>query len=504
MKIKVLDKNFLDKHKDIPEVFDEYTQEYVTLLDENEIPYVYGEYCMDCNTFHAEEDLTYIADKSGYVCEDCLNDSTRYFYCDDCNYWHSTDTRSYTLPNGCTICRDCRYDHYVNCAGCGELIDTNNDTCYYCDECGESYCEDCWNNHYHENDGLYDYHDFDDWQLLKTQEEETPDFYIGHELEIDDGYPVSSAASLVYDSVPCICMHDGSLSDDGIEIISHPLSYNYMLSRENDYRKLFTTLTQDYNYKSHNTDTCGLHFHVTRPDDETIDRIILFMETYKEEIITLSRRASREIANWANFLSDKRTTTNDKELKSLDYIKKYKETSSRYMALNLTNRNTIEYRFFKGTLNYDTFMADFEFVYFLTKLARDHSIPVEELTWEKVVNNGRFLQKYIDEHNLHTTKPIVDYTTEILIEKNRQKEEIKKELYIIYKKVLSNIHEMTKIDNRKKASTMIDINDFNIRVQWLDCIIRDVKNVDRYIDDDMESFIKDIRHRITYIKERMN
>lgn len=456
MKIKILDKDFLTKNNYDSDIV-EYSNELKQNLDFNNISYELGDICHDCNCFYPLDDLYFIENEEYYVCDDCINNG-EYFCCEDCNNWYSTNTNSYETEHNQIICNDCFINHYVECRNCGLAVHENN--YYYCEECDEYYCSDCWADHYHDNnDGLYSYHSFNNWQPHKTEDEPEPPFYIGHELEIDDGNDRREAAELISNKINCICMEDGSLSDYGIEIISHPLSYNYMLSQENKYRDTFNDLATRYDYKSHNTEDCGLHFHITRPDDETIDRIILFMETYKEEIIKLSRRKSNEIDSWCNFLSDKRTSANDKEIKSLDYIKKNKETSSRYMALNLTNTKTIEFRIFKGTLKYETFMADFEFVYFLTLLASDKNIPIEELTWEKVIRNGKYLQYYCDEHDLHTNKPIIDHTQEIIIEINRKKEELQKQVTILSKEVFNRLKpyiRKTQTINYRSLENIVD------------------------------------------------
>lgn len=494
-KIKILNTN---------EIID-YTEEKEHELINGNVNYTILSKCDDCGNYHPEDELTYITDKDYYVCDDCLNSS--YFYCEDCECWYSQDTSSYTTRDGRTICGYCRFDNYTECCNCGEIIPS--DQAYYCDDCDEYFCDDCWDDHSNNehNDGLYDYHAFNDWHPTKLNDEPTPAFYIGHELEIDEGYDRREAIELIRNKINAICMHDGSLDEDsGIEIISHPLSYNYMLSKENEYRQLFTSLTRDFNYRSHETNTCGLHFHVTRPSsEEIIDRILLFMETYKEEIIRLSRRTSDEISSWANFLSDKRTT-DEKTIKSLDYIKKNKETSSRYMALNLTNTRTIEFRIFKGTLKYETFMADFEFVYNLTTLASDLSLPIEELTWEKVVSTGHFLPQYIEEHDLHSDKPIHDYTQEVIVERNKQVDKILANLKANYKKIVKSINEMTNIDFRKQRdlNNALDTTRLVDFVNYLELTRKDwmLLNRDRLECDDCT--INGIEGRANIIKERMN
>lgn len=473
MKIRILDKDFLTKNNYDTDIFDDDYNLIQKLKNEN-IDFEYGEYCNECETFHPQDDLYYIEDKDYYVCDNCICDSSLYFFCQDCDNWYSTDTNSYETEDHRTICDDCYIKHYVECSDCGLAVHENN--YYYCDDCDRYYCERCWDDHYHDdNDGLYSYHSFNNWQPHKTEDEPEPPFYIGHELEIDDGEGRRDAAELISNKINCICMEDGSLSDYGIEIISHPLSYNYMLSQENKYRDTFSELATSYNYKSHNTSDCGLHFHITRPENsDVIDRIILFMETYKEEIIRLSRRNSGEISSWCNFLSDKRTSVNEKELKSLDYIKKNKEISSRYMALNLTNTRTIEFRIFKGTLKYETFMADFEFVYFLTLLASDKNIPTEELTWERVIRNGKYLQYYCDEHDLHTNKPIIDHTQEIIIEINRKKEELQKETTQLIKEVFDRLKPYIRKTQTLNRNTLATIED---KMMYSKTLIKTLKEI---------------------------
>lgn len=430
MKIRILDENFVKNNKLESDIIDDTNSSIITLLDEQAIPYEFGYICDDCGEFHKEEYIFNVNGNGGrtlHICEHCIDDSSSYFYCDDCEEWYTTaDYYYYITEDDRKICQYCR-DNYVECHECGSLVHINNSQ--YCEECDEYFCDNCWDEHYH-SDGLLDYHSFRDWQPHKTEDEPEPDFYIGHELEMDYGSDRREAIQLISNNLNGICMHDGSLSDEkGLEFISHPLSYNYMLSLENDYRNAFRILTQDLNYKSHETDDCGLHFHVTRPGNpDIIDRIILFMETYKDEIIRLSRRTQSEIDSWCKFLSDRLYDVKEKELKSLYFIKKNKETSLRYMALNLTNANTIEFRIFKGTLKYETFMADFEFVYNLMTLCSDIDIPVSEITWERVVSMGKFLPQYANEHNLHTDKIIVDYSQELIIESNRIKDELRTEM----------------------------------------------------------------------------
>lgn len=461
--------------------------------------------CNDCGAWTEDYYLINSVDNNGreitfYVCNDCREN---YFYCSDCGeYYDDGAVETFTTESGEEICQYCRYNDYVECRDCGEII--YGEDSYYCDECDEHFCERCWEEHYHEERLLYDYHEFNDWRLHNLPEEigdNKPEFYIGHELEIDNGNEMRDAVDTI-NNLDGICMHDGSLSSEGIEFISHPLSYKYMLSKEEEYRKAFEHLSS-IGYKSHNTSTCGLHFHVTRPENsKVIDRIILFMETYKEEIIKISRRQNSELNRWSRFLSDKRQGTSEKIIKSLDYIVNNKDISDRYMALNLTNRKTIEFRFFKGTLKYETFMADFEFINNLVHFASDLDLPIEELTWEKVVSVGKFLPQYVDELSLHTDKPIIDYSKEMVVEFNKQKDEVRIRIDNLMNKLLKRISNKARTKNNtseKLRATCRDIStnyDNLLRVQQL---MYDVENIDLFNDYRM-SCLKD---SLKYIEERV-
>lgn len=469
----------------------------VTTLRDNNISIDQAILCPDCNTWTNE--FYTINSKNGnfFVCSDCSSD---YTHCDHCGDYFDDTYNTFDAydryGNEITICEDCRWNNFTECADCGDIYPSDSEYIHYCDDCDDYYCDNCWDDHYHEENLLYDYHSFRDWQPHNLPEEDTPEFYIGHELEIDDGSDMRQAVKDISTLCNGICMHDGSLSDQGIEFISHPLSYKYMLSLEENYRKLFDNLI-NLGYKSHNTDTCGLHFHVTKPENsKIIDRIILFMETYKEEIFTLSRRKTEELNRWARFLSDKRTGTNPKVIKSLDYIVNNKDYSDRYQALNLTNSRTIEFRFFKGTLKYETFMADLEFVNNLVHFASDLTIPVEELTWTKITSVGHYLPQYIEEHNLQSTKPIIDYSKELLVTFNEDKSQLRIEVDNLIAELLKNITNRARTKNntsQKLRATINTIYNWNENLSSLQYELYEIENLSPLNYNGLESIKRDLQ-----------
>lgn len=428
------------------------------MLEVNEEDMIEEENIIHCDCCGREvenkEDLMYIEDTNEYVCESCRNN--HYVECRDCGKIIHRNN-AYRVGDD-YVCESCR-DSYIECYNCGNLVheydvryDEHNDR-YYCDDC----YDDC-----HARGLIYNYHEFNDWKFYKGSEEtdEEVPFYIGHELEVENCDNDYTCQQYLYDNLNVVLAHDGSI-DDGYEIISHPQSYKYIVENKDRYKNALQKLI-DCGYKSHNTNTCGLHFHVSRPyyneirnlkpwaseedaklreellnkSNEIIDRIILVMETYKQELIKFSRRTSGDLSHWAQFLSDYRGKD---KIDSLYYIKKNKTDSTRYMALNLTNNSTIEFRIFKGTLKYETFMASVELVNNIMTLCSDLSIPVEEITWSRLTET-EFASAYCNERDIHTDKVVVDMS----LEEIRKEQERERKLAVLDKKVIELYNEVMK------------------------------------------------------------
>lgn len=133
--------------------------------------------------------------------------------------------------------------------------------------------------------------------------------------------------------------------------------------KEVDYLGLFERAVA-MGYRSHQTETCGLHIHVNRTafgdareeQEEVIARIVFFVEKHWCELVKFSRRKTDNLNRWAaKFASISDTTA--------ETYKKAKERHlGRYVAVNLENYNTVEIRLFRGTLRYQTFVATIQLV----------------------------------------------------------------------------------------------------------------------------------------------
>ena len=440
--------------------------------------------CDDCGEYHHIEYMYYIQDRECIVCESCFNQS--YFRCNDCGGHRGNDQSHSTYDGNRYVCDGCVENYtYVDCC----------DTYICCDDVywdGDyAYCRE----HYYERTSeIYDYHEFNDWTRHYSTDEinncNYPDFCIGFELEVEKfgSTECNDMARAVKEMFPVICSHDGSLSN-GFEIVSHPMSYDYIMENKD---KLINMLEQlkNNNYRSHDTDTCGLHFHVSHPQkEEIIDRIILVMETYKDELIRFSRRTSPQINSWCKFLSDVRDDEPD-TIKSLYYIKNNKEKNTRYMALNLTNYNTIEFRLFRGTLNFDTFLASVELVNNIVTLCSNLNIPVEEITWDRL-NETTYARAYIDLRNIRTTIVPRDNTETQYAKENKLKSDI-------VEKLKGEVFEIIK-NNTFERDILINCRTFGDINYNLSCMQRFVFKISEIIN-----CCEDSEYTITEINEKLN
>ena len=233
--------------------------------------------------------------------------------------------------------------------------------------------------------------------------------YLGVELEVDKGENRNYVSKTLYESFEDIYMkYDGSLSASGFEIVSNPATLDYHMS-ELGWDKIMDICKLN-DYRSHDTSTCGLHVHLSRAflgDDETeqdlniAKLIILFDRWWEKYIIPFSRRDIYSIERWADKPSVDCVNT-DSESQVIDKVKYYK-AGGRYKAINLSNENTIEFRLFRGTLNFNTFIASLQFVVTVTSFAK--SVKLKDIfttSWDDVFSCTEYpqLKEYLKQRNL--------------------------------------------------------------------------------------------------------
>ena len=110
--------------------------------------------------------------------------------------------------------------------------------------------------------------------------------------------------------------------------------------------------------------------------------ILFFIEKHWNELVRFSRRTTGSLNRWAA----KYATISETILET--YQKAKNKDAGRYVALNLTNFQTIEFRLFRGTLRYETFMATLQLVDEICRTAlRLYDRDMENLSWSEFVQN---------------------------------------------------------------------------------------------------------------------
>ena len=456
-------------------------------------------YCPDCEKIFNEEEGYYIEDIDQVVCEDCFYNGN-YFTCEDCGGHYSYNSDNYYISDGCgyTICYHCYCNgDYAYCDSCGDYHRTDNlnyHNDYY-------YCDNCYEDH---SNSLYGYHEFNDWEFFKATNEENPMFYIGPEIEIEPkGYSdVDGVINAIYNNINAVGMEDSSLSSGGVEVVGHPQTYAYYVEHKQDYINFFNEIK---NLEYGNNGGSGLHFHVSKPNENVISRVIILMESFKDEIKKLSRRSDYRLNQWAKFLTDGISEDTEKiKMQSSKYLKDtyLKESHSRYYAINLTNCNTIEFRFFNGVNNFEEFWASLTFINNLMNLALDEDRPIDTINWMELIDGEELVNQAIQYQVLGINKFAKD-TTSILekIEKaeNKAREEVKRTLKNFIRYINRELSEI-KLDSFKtnkieeitlKGNEIVDklTGDF----RYLENIVNMYKYLNNYT-------IQGIKSNFEYIK----
>lgn len=226
---------------------------------------------------------------------------------------------------------------------------------------------------------------------------------------------------------------DGSVRN-GFEIISQPMTFDYIQENKERFKNILDYL-QEKGYSSHDGGNCGLHIHVSRKyfgdteeeQEKTLRKLLLFTETYKDELGRFSRRTS---FNYCQFTSDRYRTEHSsiesRYLKSSKVLKDMNKDCDRYQVINTGNRNTIEIRVFRGTLKYETFMATLEFVNNLITMVKEKE--TRKISFDSVISykETEYLKQYCEDRNIYNSTPMNDLSSAVDKELQTKKEKLNK------------------------------------------------------------------------------
>lgn len=355
--------------------------------------------CSSCGTVLAE--VNFLGDQP--LCDSCYQEQSLFCVC--CGERIHPDQNA--GDDDTPLCRECREQYYVVCENCGRLIEESH---VYYHESDEALCSDCYQKK-QEQSIIHDYY-YKPEPIFYGEDSR----YFGVELEIDEGGESSANAGKIVEIANgtderVYCKHDGSLND-GFEIVTHPMTLSYHMEVMPWKGMLSKAVQMDY--LSHQSGTCGLHIHVNRTalgnsestQEEVIARLLYFFEKNWEELLKFSRRTQAQLASWAA-----RYGYREKPKEILDNVKQG-YGNGRYSCINLQNRNTVEFRIFRGTLKYSTLIATLQLVWHLCDVAISFSDEeLAELSWTSFVagipqKQYPELIQYLKERRLYLNEPV--------------------------------------------------------------------------------------------------
>ena len=352
--------------------------------------------CVFCGEYYATDELEEI--DGVLVCQYCIEDGDRVFECDHCGDRHLRSLGEYGYaPDVGTICKKCMDSgDFVRCDDCGRWFyagDVNRsrrDGRMRCAGCERSLKAKCIKEYGYKPDPIFKLHNHPDFFI----DNDIKELLFGVELEIDKGENREDCAEELLDTSPDIyCKRDGSLCN-GIEIVTHPCTLEYHL-KDLGWDKL-SEVALKYGFSSQDARTCGLHVHVGRKQmgknmeerKETAAKIVLLVDRHWDSLVKFSRRKAEQLSRWASRPNIDYEDVADGDITLIEAALATKH-EGRYQAVNLENRNTVEFRLFNGTLKVGTIYATLELVSRIVNYAKSKS--AEECmvsSWKDIVNGN--------------------------------------------------------------------------------------------------------------------
>ena len=210
---------------------------------------------------------------------------------------------------------------------------------------------------------IYDYHSWPGaLEFKKLDSEENVKMFFGVEIETEGGQRNSRLVGPYQDIWHL--EEDGSL-DDGFEMISQPMSWEFIKAEMPRFREMFKALS-DAGQTSHEGTTCGFH-HVSRDafdGDRAINRCLALVHGLSGGMCVIGRRSSGRYAHFYSIPANPRVS----DILNIPH-------TGHGVAVNCGchsdhgTTTTIEFRFPRGTLNPDTFLATIEFVKNIVELS---------------------------------------------------------------------------------------------------------------------------------------
>jgi len=331
--------------------------------------------CERCDTVGSIRDDFYSIDDHQMWCETCTNNHAHW-----CDY-HDGHFTGYTYSaedSGMTFCEMCF-----------------NDNTHYCEVCETAYLEGCDNNHDDEVDSriIHDYSYKPD-PIFHSSPDENTRLYFGIEVETESSGSENygnrrEAAEFAYrleQNNLAYIKSDGSL-ECGFEVVTHPMTHSFYMNNATLLWDTISRLKSEHGMMAWGTNTCGLHIHISRNGFSTGSHQHRFLQLVYNNRELYEVLAGRSATHWAKFDDVVNQSTGKKSF--AHKLNNYHRDTDRYSAVNTINRNTLEMRIFRGSLNIGFIKASIDLAHASVEFTRVMSV-------KQVIDGGLSTAKFVE------------------------------------------------------------------------------------------------------------
>ena len=274
------------------------------------------------------------------------------------------------------ICEHCFLTkNFKRCRMCGSIIKEEK---YCCDECTRKVFRNSMNSYSTKINTIF-------INRKDDNKKNIGDRYYGMELEFSNTNPLITKVVFKneYDNQLIYNKSDSSLSGNGVEIVTVPMTKNRLLDLID--RMDFNEFKKAHRCPSNLYVEAGVHIHVSRNTISPFDvaKLSFLLNGvdsmhYKNIMYYLCGRITDLNTNTANDHYYKIGTVSGKSIIDPDFV------YSHNVALNLGNKNTIEFRLFKSSTNKDKLKSYIEIVHNLIEFVEQN--PLKNINIPNFIN----------------------------------------------------------------------------------------------------------------------
>jgi len=369
--------------------------------------------CASCDSEHSPDDLA--SNRNGdKLCEDCR------IYCERCEEFDYSDNSRYVNGYGiyCEVCAD---NYTFWCESCEETYSDNHSSyevadigVYWCEGCchdNANWCDNCdqYNRDECECEGsrLINNYSYKPHPIFYGDDKNNLHFGIELEMEIRDNN-LSDSASYIREMLGefVYLKEDSSINSGGyrgFEMVSHPATLDFFTNHKNLWTSL-DYLRRVHTARSWDAKSCGLQIHISRRGFRSgahTHRFLSLIYKNSDKMMKLGGRKS----TYAKFNDVYMYDEFDRPYFTLAHKVAHPSNSmtERYSAVNTQNENTLELRFFRGTMNPSGVLSAIQLAHATVEYTRDltlSDVKMGALSWEWFsdwiqANNGMYPELYM-------------------------------------------------------------------------------------------------------------